>query len=340
MAGRDGAATCPRAGAALACLVAGAVHADGPAPPGIAPGEVGPRVAGPPALPAGPAHDALRGSAAGGVVVSAGSRRTSHRPQVCGRRRRGTRRRHHRHPTVDPPRTRGRAIGPCLGAPAGGTPTMTQVWPGSRLPARGHVRRHRHQLRDLQRGGREGRAVPLRRRRQRGARSGCPRWTPTSGTPSCPASSPASATASACTARTTRRRACAATRTSCCSTPTPRPSTAQIDWDQSVLRLRLRRPRSATTTTRRRTCRSPSSINPYFDWGVRPPAEDAVQQVGHLRGPRQGPDDDRTRDVPEELRGTYAGVAHPAIDRAPDRPRHHRDRAACRCTSSCRTTPC
>ena len=41
------------------------------------------------------------------------------------------------------------------------------------------------------------------------------------------ASAPASATATACTARTTRRTATAATRASCCSTPTPRRSTAR-----------------------------------------------------------------------------------------------------------------
>ena len=52
-------------------------------------------------------------------------------------------------------------------------------------------------------------------------------------------------------------------------------------------------------------------INPYFDWGERPAAAHAVARDGHLRGPRQGLH--RTHPgIPEELRGTYAGLAHPA----------------------------
>ena len=61
-------------------------------------------------------------------------------------------------------------------------------------------------------------------------------------------------------------------------------------------------------------------INPFFDWGVRPAAaaprtHETVIYEAHVKGLT----DDCTRDVPEELRGTYAGIAHPAIDRAPHR---------------------
>ncbi|MGO3796567.1 MAG: alpha-amylase family glycosyl hydrolase, partial [Pauljensenia sp.] len=53
-------------------------------------------------------------------------------------------------------------------------------------------------------------------------------------------------------------------------------------------------------------------INPYFDWGHdRPPAHDYSESIiyeAHLRGmTMQHPD------VPEHLRGTYAGMAHPAV---------------------------
>src|SRR3712207_7279940 len=53
-------------------------------------------------------------------------------------------------------------------------------------------------------------------------------------------------------------------------------------------------------------------VNPYFDWGVdRPPKTPYHKTViyeAHVKGltmtnPR----------IPEELRGTYAGVAHPAV---------------------------
>ncbi len=53
-------------------------------------------------------------------------------------------------------------------------------------------------------------------------------------------------------------------------------------------------------------------INPFFDWDVdRPPRRqyaDTVIYEAHVKGLTQ-----RHPGVPEELRGTYAGVAHPAV---------------------------
>ncbi len=53
-------------------------------------------------------------------------------------------------------------------------------------------------------------------------------------------------------------------------------------------------------------------INPFFDWGVdRPPKRqyaDTVIYEAHVKGLTE-----RHPDLPEELRGTYAGVAHPVI---------------------------
>ena len=43
------------------------------------------------------------------------------------------------------------------------------------------------------------------------------------------------------------------------------------------------------------------------------PPRHALPRDRHLRGPRQGLDARRIPDIPEELRGTYAGLAHPAI---------------------------
>jgi len=84
----------------------------------------------------------------------------------------------------------------------------------------------------------------------------------------------------------------------------------QIEWDQSVFGYDF-------TTKERNDDDSaphmPKSVvtNPYFDWGVdRPPNTPYHKTViyeAHVKGltmtnPR----------IPEELRGTYAGVAHPA----------------------------
>ncbi|MFE6235586.1 glycogen debranching protein GlgX [Cellulosimicrobium sp. NPDC057862] len=53
-------------------------------------------------------------------------------------------------------------------------------------------------------------------------------------------------------------------------------------------------------------------INPYFDWGHdRPPNRDYHDSViyeAHVKGMTM-----RHPDVPDELRGTYAGMAHPAV---------------------------
>ena len=53
-------------------------------------------------------------------------------------------------------------------------------------------------------------------------------------------------------------------------------------------------------------------INPFFDWGHdRPPKHeyhDSVIYETHVKGLTQ-----QHPDVPEEIRGTYAGMAHPAI---------------------------
>ncbi len=53
-------------------------------------------------------------------------------------------------------------------------------------------------------------------------------------------------------------------------------------------------------------------INPYFDWGHdRPPKHEYHESViyeAHVKGMTQ-----QHPDVPEEIRGTYAGMAHPAI---------------------------
>ena len=81
--------------------------------------------------------------------------------------------------------------------------------------------------------------------------------------------------------------------------------------------------------TRRRTCRARWCARTQFDWGDdRPPGtplEDSIIYELHVKGfTKLHPD------VPEELRGTYAGLAHPAVDRSPDRARRHGGRAAAR----------
>ena len=135
------------------------------------------------------------------------------------------------------------------------------------------------------------------------------RW---SGTATRPSSAPGSATASGSTARSSRPPGCAAIPPSCCWTRT--------------------RPRSRARSTGTRRCSPTASTtrtgpvndldsgphmpkgvvtSPFFDWAHdRPPRtpwnETVVYEV-HVKGFTQ-----RHPGIPEELRGTYAGLAHPA----------------------------
>jgi len=85
----------------------------------------------------------------------------------------------------------------------------------------------------------------------------------------------------------------------------------QVDWDESVFGYRFA---SGEKNDDDSAAHMPKSVvvNPYFDWGVdrppRTPYNKTVIYEAHVKGltmthPR----------VPEALRGTYGGVAHPAI---------------------------
>ncbi|BDZ43409.1 hypothetical protein GCM10025865_27080 [Paraoerskovia sediminicola] len=86
----------------------------------------------------------------------------------------------------------------------------------------------------------------------------------------------------------------------------------QIDGDQSLFSYQFDDPDQRNTDDSSQHTMISVVINPFFDWGHdRPPGHDYHDSViyeAHVRGlTMQHPD------VPEELRGTYAGIAHPAI---------------------------
>ena len=134
----------------------------------------------------------------------------------------------------------------------------------------------------------------------------------TAGTPTCPTSGPASATATGSTARGTRPRGSGATRPSCCSTRTPRRSPARSTG------TRRASPTTSPTPPKPNTVDSAPHVphalvgDPFFDWGndrsPRHPMHETIIYEAHVRGMTLQPPG-----VPEELRGTYAGLAHPAV---------------------------
>ncbi len=92
----------------------------------------------------------------------------------------------------------------------------------------------------------------------------------------------------------------------------------QIDGDESLFSYPFSDPRSAVTGKKRNDADSAAHmmtavvVNPFFDWGHdRPPAHDYHDSViyeAHVKGMTM-----LHPAVPDDLRGTYAGIAHPAI---------------------------
>ena len=114
-------------------------------------------------------------------------------------------------------------------------------------------------------------------------------------------STPARFTAFAPTARGARTRACASTRTNCCSTLTPWRSTGRSGCMRAFLRPRrwTADPSRPRPWRLRRT--SPRHQRRRVPW------PDTILYELHVRGFTRALDS-----VPEALRGTFAGLAHPA----------------------------
>ena len=147
-----------------------------------------------------------------------------------------------------------------------------------------------------------------RARRRAGASS---RATGLCGRAICRTCGRASATAFACTGRGTRLRASAATRRSCCSTPMPARSRARCAGTRRSTVMRPMTRIERTAATRRRTSRArcwwPRTSTGAMTAAPGRAMADSIFYEVHVKGfTKLHPD------VPEELRGTYAGLAHPA----------------------------
>jgi isoamylase len=85
-----------------------------------------------------------------------------------------------------------------------------------------------------------------------------------------------------------------------------------IEWDESLFGYHFGEPDSRNDDDSATHLPKSVVVNPYFDWGVdRPPRRtyaDTVVYEAHVKGMTQ-----THPDLPEQLRGTYAGIAHPAM---------------------------
>jgi isoamylase len=86
----------------------------------------------------------------------------------------------------------------------------------------------------------------------------------------------------------------------------------QIQWDQSHYSYRFGDPDSVNEQDSAAHMPKSVVINPFFDWGVdRPPDHqyaDSVIYEAHVRGLTE-----LHPEIPPEMRGTYAGIAHPVV---------------------------
>ena len=84
------------------------------------------------------------------------------------------------------------------------------------------------------------------------------------------------------------------------------------EWNEALFSYRFGDPESSTTPTRRRTRMRSVVINPFFDWAndrpLRIPFHQTVIYEAHVKGMTE-----RHPGIPEDVRGTYSGLAHPAM---------------------------
>ncbi|MFI9357535.1 glycogen debranching protein GlgX [Streptomyces lydicus] len=94
--------------------------------------------------------------------------------------------------------------------------------------------------------------------------------------------------------------------------PYARAVSGVIDWDEAVYGYHFGRPEVRNDLDSAPHTMASVVVNPYFDWGDdRPPRtayHETVLYEAHVKGLTM-----RHPELPEELRGTYAGLAHPAI---------------------------
>ncbi|MFJ7158981.1 glycogen debranching protein GlgX [Streptomyces sp. NPDC101118] len=94
--------------------------------------------------------------------------------------------------------------------------------------------------------------------------------------------------------------------------PYARAISGRIDWNEAVYGYHFGKPDSRNDLDSAPHTMSSVVVNPYFDWGNdRPPRIDyhhTVLYEAHVKGLTM-----RHPELPDELRGTYAALAHPAV---------------------------
>ena len=141
----------------------------------------------------------------------------------------------------------------------------------------------------------------------------CARSTPSSGTPTCRTSGPVSATASASPGPTTRAKGLRCNPHKLLLDPYSKAVEGEVQWDAGGLPVPVRRPEQAQQRRLGQAHAEVGRRQPVLRLGRRPRAAagrttSRVIYEAHVRGLTIA-----HPDIPEEIRGTYAAIAHPAI---------------------------
>ena len=165
------------------------------------------------------------------------------------------------------------------------------------LPARGHVRRHRHELRDLLRGRRDGRAVPVRRRRATRSAVRLPEVDAYVWHAYLPGVEPGQRYGFRVHGPYDPAHGLRCNPNKLLLDPYAKAIDGEIDWDPAVFGYDFE--------TKERNDDRLGAVHaevrggqPVLRLGQRPPAADALPPLGDLRGARQGPDDAPPRASP------------------------------------------
>jgi glycogen operon protein len=94
--------------------------------------------------------------------------------------------------------------------------------------------------------------------------------------------------------------------------PYAKATRGEVEWDQSVFSYDFGDPATRNDDDSAQHMMLGVVINPFFDWTgdrlLRTPYNESVIYEAHVKGLTQ-----LHPEVPEEMRGTYAGLAHPAV---------------------------
>ena len=210
---------------------------------------------------------------------------------------------------------------------------MSTALPGQSVPARRDARTRRHELRGrVQRPTACCCACSMPTAPRPGSR--CRSATAGSGTASSRASGPARRTATGPPARTIRRRGAALQPGEAAARPLRQGDRRRGAVRTGGARLRRRRSRRAQRARLGRPRAAQPGRRPRLRAGATPPAAatpyaDTVIYEVHVKGFTAA-----HPDVPPELRGTYAGLAHPAAIGHSSTSVSPRS-SCCRCTTAC-----